>query len=116
MYMIVLIIKIIDWNRFANQLIDTSKDLQCITHRPMNIQEYCFHVDYLQGHVVFLLRVMRYMCVVRLLRFLTEMSQFVQLYRVAFSNYIRPTGVMSIPTCTQSMPSNMYTIENWLEF
>ena len=33
MYMIVLIIKIIDWNRFANQLIDTNKDLQCITHR-----------------------------------------------------------------------------------
>ena len=30
------------------------------------IQEYCFHVVYLQGHVVFLLRVMRYMCVVRL--------------------------------------------------
>ena len=37
MYMIVaplplLIIKIIDWNRFAIQLIDTSKKLQGITH------------------------------------------------------------------------------------
>ena len=32
MHMIILIIEIIDWNRFANQLIDTSKKLQCITH------------------------------------------------------------------------------------
>ena len=32
MYMIVLIIKIIDWNRFANQVIDLSKNQQCITH------------------------------------------------------------------------------------
>ena len=30
------------------------------------IQECCFHVDYLQGQVVFLLRVMRYMWIVRL--------------------------------------------------
>ena len=30
------------------------------------IQECCFHVDYLQGHIVFLLSAMRYMCVVRL--------------------------------------------------
>ena len=30
------------------------------------IEECCFFVDYLQGHVVFVLRVMKYMCVVRL--------------------------------------------------
>ena len=117
------------------------------------LQECCFYVDYLQGYVVFLLRVMRHMCVVRLsdgymrgwqgllcniiMRstpdiwndlnqlltqtvsgcltnswnnscqdncvtrlwppplktkgFITEMSQFIKLYRVAFSKSILPT-------------------------
>ena len=130
-----------------------------------NIQECCFHVDYLQGHVIFVLRVIRYRCVVRfsdgymrgwqgllseniireviIMRshvmwhdlnlltqtvsgylthrwnnscqdycvirlwlpppaskkyvFLTEMSQFIQLYSVAFSNSIRPT-IPGLPT------------------
>ena len=44
-YMIVLIKKIIDWNRFANQLIDTSKNLQCITHHlDISDQVMCLYI------------------------------------------------------------------------
>ena len=43
MYMIVLILKIIDWNRFPNQLIDTSKNLQCIAHH-LNISDQVIFV------------------------------------------------------------------------
>ena len=45
MYLIVWIIKIIDWNRFANQLIDTSKNIQCITHHlDISDQVMCLYI------------------------------------------------------------------------
>ena len=45
MYMIVLIIKVIDWNRFANQLIDTNKKLQFITHHlDISDQVMCLYI------------------------------------------------------------------------
>ena len=45
MYMIVLIMKIIDWNRFANQPIDTSKKLQFIAHHlDISDQVMCLYI------------------------------------------------------------------------
>ena len=41
MYVIVLIIKPVDWNRFANQLIDTSKNLH---HLYVSDQVMCFYI------------------------------------------------------------------------
>ena len=45
MNMSVLIIKINDWNRFANQLIDTSNNRQCITHHlDISDQVMCLYI------------------------------------------------------------------------